>query len=245
MDIVCRVGGLAPHVVVIVATVRALAITAAATGARRRLAMRPRSSAGWRTSPSTSRTCGRSGSSRSSRSTRGPTTSRSCSSCSKLALEAGAFGAAIHNGFGQGGEGTIELAEVVSRRPRASPNFYAALRGRRADRDQDREDRDDGLRRETGSSSRRPRSRRSPATRSRGSPTCRSAWRRRTSRSRTTRRVQARRRASRPDPRHPRLLGRRHARAALRRHAADARLRRPAGAFAIDIDEDGETVGLF
>jgi formyltetrahydrofolate synthetase len=29
-------------------------------------------------------------------------------------LEAGAFGAAIHNGFGQGGEGVVELAEVVA-----------------------------------------------------------------------------------------------------------------------------------
>ena len=60
----------------------------AAPSRRRRLARegrrssrwRPRSRPGWRTSPSTSRTCARSGSSRSSRSTRGPTTSRSCSS---------------------------------------------------------------------------------------------------------------------------------------------------------------------
>ena len=38
-------------------------------------------------------------------------------------LEAGAFGAAIHNGFGQGGEGTIELAEVVAAAAEAESDF--------------------------------------------------------------------------------------------------------------------------
>ena len=38
-------------------------------------------------------------------------------------LEAGAFGAAIHNGFGQGGEGTIELAEVVVAAADADSDF--------------------------------------------------------------------------------------------------------------------------
>jgi formate--tetrahydrofolate ligase len=38
-------------------------------------------------------------------------------------LEAGAFGAAIHNGFGQGGEGTVELAEVVAAAAEAESDF--------------------------------------------------------------------------------------------------------------------------
>ena len=38
-------------------------------------------------------------------------------------LEAGAFGAAIHNGFGQGGAGTVELAEVVAAAAEAESNF--------------------------------------------------------------------------------------------------------------------------
>ena len=82
MDIVCRVGGLRPHVVVIVATVRALRHHGGGTGARRPPWRRwqPRSRREWRTSRSTSRTFVRSGSNRSSRSTRGPTTSSSCSS---------------------------------------------------------------------------------------------------------------------------------------------------------------------
>ena len=83
MDIVCRVGGLRPHVVVIVATVRALRHHGGGDWREKADLMdrwRPRSRSGWRTSPSTSRTCARSGSSRSSRSTRGPTTSPSCSS---------------------------------------------------------------------------------------------------------------------------------------------------------------------
>ena len=38
-------------------------------------------------------------------------------------LEAGAFGAAIHNGFGAGGEGVVELAEVVIKAADAESDF--------------------------------------------------------------------------------------------------------------------------
>ena len=82
MDIVCRVGGFRPHVVVIVATVRALRHHGGGDWREKEdLSTMPRRSrSGWRTWPSTSRTCAPSGSSRSSRSTPAPTTSRSCSS---------------------------------------------------------------------------------------------------------------------------------------------------------------------
>ena len=82
MDIVCRVGGLKPHVVVVVATVRALRHHGGGDyrtkADRRRCA--PRSRPGWRTSRSTSRTSAPSASSPSWRSTPAPTTSPSCSS---------------------------------------------------------------------------------------------------------------------------------------------------------------------
>jgi formate--tetrahydrofolate ligase len=38
-------------------------------------------------------------------------------------LAAGAFGAAIHNGFGQGGDGVLELAEVVAQAADAESDF--------------------------------------------------------------------------------------------------------------------------
>ena len=38
-------------------------------------------------------------------------------------VAAGAFGAAIHNGFGQGGEGTVELAEIVAAAADAPSDF--------------------------------------------------------------------------------------------------------------------------
>ena len=41
----------------------------------------------------------------------------------ELSLEAGAFGAAIHDGFGSGGEGVVELAEVVIAAADAESNF--------------------------------------------------------------------------------------------------------------------------
>ena len=111
-------------------------------------------------------------------------------------LEAGAFGAAIHNGFGQGGEGTVELAEVVAAAADAESELPACstLTTSRSRRRSRRSPRPSTV--QTGSSSPPLRARRSRGSRSRGSRICRSAWRRRISRSRTTRPSATGRRAS-------------------------------------------------
>ena len=41
----------------------------------------------------------------------------------ELAVEAGAFGAAVHDGFGRGGDGAAELAEVVVAAAEAPSSF--------------------------------------------------------------------------------------------------------------------------
>ncbi len=161
-------------------------------------------------------------------------------------LEAGAFGAAIHNGFGAGRRGHHRARRGRGRRVRGRVGLPDALRRRRADRDEDREDRDDGLRR--GRDRSRPGCARGdrPLSRSRASRTCRSAWRRPTSRSRTTRCC-----ATGPRASSSRFAtsGSTPARACSCPLCGDM-LQMPGlgaqpAAFAIDIDENGETVGLF
>ena len=126
MDIVCRVGGLKPHVVVIVATVRAL---------------RHHGGGDWREKAELSQMAAEveTGMANLAKhienvrafgiqpvvaiNTRPDDEAELLELIKTRSLEAGAFGAAIHNGFGQGGEGTIELAEVVAAAAEAESNF--------------------------------------------------------------------------------------------------------------------------
>jgi formate--tetrahydrofolate ligase len=116
MDIVCRVGGLRPHVVVIVATVRAL---------------RHHGGGDWRTKTDLPqmRAEVESGMANLAKhvenvrtfgiqpvvaiNTRPDDEAELLELIKTQALQAGAFGAAIHNGFGQGGAGVIELSGIV------------------------------------------------------------------------------------------------------------------------------------
>ncbi len=116
MDIVCRVGGLRPHVVVIVATVRAL---------------RHHGGGDWRAKADLAQMAaevetGMANLAKHIENVRAfgiqpvvaintrPDDEQDLLELIKArSLEAGAFGASIHNGFGQGGEGVVELAEIV------------------------------------------------------------------------------------------------------------------------------------
>jgi formyltetrahydrofolate synthetase len=126
MDIVCRVGGLRPHVVVIVATVRALRHhgggdwreTAAMAQMRAEvetgmanLAKHIENVRAFGIQPVVAIN------------TRPDDAPELLELIKQRSLEAGAFGAAIHNGFGQGGEGTIELAEIVAAAAEAESDF--------------------------------------------------------------------------------------------------------------------------
>ena len=160
-------------------------------------------------------------------------------------LEAGAFGAAIHNGFGQGGEGTIELAEVVAAAADAESDFrllYADDEpiATKIEKIATTVYGADGI-----ELPRRP-ARRLPVTRSRGSPTCRSAWRRRTSHFLTSRRQRNRPKGFVVPIRDIRA----YSGAGMLVPLCGEMLQMPGfgaqpAAFAIDIDERGETVGLF
>ena len=117
MDIVCRVGNLLPHVVVIVATVRAL---------------RHHGGGDWREKASLEQMAAEveEGMANLAKhienvrvfgiqpvvaiNTRPDDEDELLELIKERSLEAGAFGAAIHNGFGQGGDGVVELAEVVA-----------------------------------------------------------------------------------------------------------------------------------
>jgi formate--tetrahydrofolate ligase len=116
MNIVCRVGGLRPHVVVIVATVRAL---------------RHHGGGDWKTKAGMDQMRGEveAGMANLAKhienirafgiqpvvaiNTRPDDEPALLDLIRESSLAAGAFGAAIHNGFGQGGDGVVELAEVV------------------------------------------------------------------------------------------------------------------------------------
>jgi formate--tetrahydrofolate ligase len=126
MDIVCRMGGLRPHVVVVVATVRAL---------------RHHGGGDWsaKADPAQMRSEVEAGSANLAKhienvrafgiqpvvaiNTRPDDEPELLELIKALSVEAGAFGAAIHNGFGRGGEGTIELAEVVVAAADAESDF--------------------------------------------------------------------------------------------------------------------------
>ena len=126
MDIVCRVGGLRPHVVVVVATVRALRHHAGAdwkskadmaqmraeveTGMAN-LAKHIENVRAFGIQPVVAIN------------TRPDDEPELLELIKEGSVAAGAFGAAIHNGFGQGGEGTVELAEIVAAAADAPSDF--------------------------------------------------------------------------------------------------------------------------
>ncbi|MFN8223373.1 MAG: formate--tetrahydrofolate ligase [Gaiellales bacterium] len=126
MDIVCRVGGLRPHVVVVVATVRAL---------------RHHGGGDWKTKADMAqmRAEVETGMANLAKhienvrafgiqpvvaiNTRPDDEAELLELIKQRSLEAGAFGAAIHNGFGEGGAGVTELAEVVVAAADAESDF--------------------------------------------------------------------------------------------------------------------------
>ena len=248
IDIVCRVGGLAPSAVVLVATVRALKHHG---GDCRTAALRRRSSAARRTSrrhigivTEFGLDAGRRGQPRPGRHRRGGRAGHAA-----LALEAGAFGAAESTTASRtGGEGAVELAEAVVDAARAA------------------ERRSSSSTRTTSRSPTRSRRSRSAST----APTASTSLPAAEGDDRALHGAGPRHAAdlhgedaplalarpdaartrptgfTRPGPRRARLHGRRLARAALRRHAD----RCPGfgatpAAFNVDIDENGRTVGLF
>ena len=116
MDIVCRVGGLKPHVVVIVATVRALRhhgggkhdekadmaqMRAEVETGMANLQKHIENVRAFGIQPVVTIN------------TRPDDEEELLELIKQLSLEAGAYGAAIHNGFGAGGDGVTELAEIV------------------------------------------------------------------------------------------------------------------------------------
>jgi formyltetrahydrofolate synthetase len=126
MDIVCRVGRLRPHVVVIVATVRALrhhgggewrekedlsTMSAEVEVGMANLAKHIENVRAFGIQPVVAIN------------TRPDDEPELLELIKARSLEAGAFGAAIHNGFGAGGAGTTELAEVVAAASEAESNF--------------------------------------------------------------------------------------------------------------------------
>ncbi|MBM3679110.1 MAG: formate--tetrahydrofolate ligase, partial [Actinobacteria bacterium] len=117
MNVVCRVGSLRPHVVVVVTTVRAL---------------RHHGGGDWRTTADTAQMAREveSGAANLAKhienvrafgiqpvvavNTRADDDPALLELVRRLSLGAGAFGAAVHDGFGRGGDGATELAEVVA-----------------------------------------------------------------------------------------------------------------------------------
>ena len=232
MDIVCRVGGLRPHVVVIVATVRAL---------------RHHGGGDWREKAEMSQMAAEveTGMANLAKhienvrafgiqpvvaiNTRPDDEPELLELIKTRSLEAGAFGAAIHNGFGQGGEGTIELAEVVAAAAEAESDFRMLY----ADDEPIATKIEKIAKTVYGADGIElaPAAREAIARYEKQGlahlPICMAKTH--LSLSHDPLAAQPADRVHRPDPRHPRLLGRRHARAAVRRHAADAGLRRQAG----------------
>ena len=126
MDIVCRVGGLKPHVVVIVATVRALRhhgggdwkTTADMAQMRREvevgmanLAKHIENVRAFGIQPVVTIN------------TRPDDQPELLELIKTHSIEAGAYGAAIHNGFAEGGDGATELAEIVVQAADAPSDF--------------------------------------------------------------------------------------------------------------------------
>jgi formyltetrahydrofolate synthetase len=131
MDIVCRVGGLRPDVVVVVATVRALRHHGGGDwrSATDRKTMRDevgRGAANLEKHIENARAFGIQPVVALNR--RPDDEPELLALVCERALEAGAFGAAVHDGFGLGGNGAIELAELVVRAAAAESTFKLLYR---------------------------------------------------------------------------------------------------------------------
>ncbi len=248
MDIVCRVGGFRPHVVVIVATVRALRhhgggdwrekaaleqMAAEVETGMANLAKHIENVRAFGIQPVVAIN------------TRPDDEPELLELIKERSLEAGAFGAAIHNGFGAGWGGDDRARRGGCRRGGGRLRLPVPLRGRRADRHQDREDRDHGLRR------RRDRSR---PGRSRGDRPLREAGSRPPPDLHGEDPPLALPRPAPPQPARgftvPIRDIRVYAGAGMLVPLCGDMLQMPGlgaqpAAFAIDIDENGETVGLF
>ena len=232
MDIVCRVGDLRPHVVVIVATVRALrhhgggdwrekedlsTMSAEVEVGMANLAKHIENVRAFGIQPVVAIN------------TRPDDEPELLELIKARSLEAGAFGAAIHDGFGAGGAGTIELAEVVASASEAESDFRMLYEDDELIATKIRKIATtvygaDGI--ELAAAARESIAR----IEKQGLahlPICMAKTHLSLSHDPLLRNRPAGLHG--PDPRHPRLLRRRHARAALRRHAADAGVRRPAG----------------
>ena len=183
-DIVCRIGGLQPSAVVLVATVQ---------GAQ---APRRDSTAAWPTSKRGADNLARHlgiisefGLEPSSRSTASrPTPTRRSSAVRRLALEAGAHAAEVNEAFERGGEGAPALAEAVveaaeSRARSTTSTRWTRRSSRRSTRSRRASTARDGVALLPAAQEKIARVRRRS-----GSATCRSAWPRPISRCRTTRR---------------------------------------------------------
>ena len=230
MDIVCRVGGLRPHVVVIVATVRALRhhgggdwrekaameqMAAEVETGMANLAKHIENVRAFGIQPVVAIN------------TRPDDEPELLELIKTRSLEAGAFGAAIHNGFGAGRRGHDRARRGRRRRGGGRVGLPASsTRTTSRSRRRSRRSRRRSTAR-TGSISPRRRARRSPATRRQGLahlPICMAKTHLSLSHDPALRNRPGGIR--RPDSRHPGLLRGGHARAALRRHAPDARPRR-------------------
>ena len=249
-DIVCRAGGIVPSAVVLVATVRALKHHGGLgddPDAEPRDRDWPRSSPGSRTSAATS------GSSREfgvpavvAVNRRPEDSDEEVELVTRLATEAGAFAAAVSDGFAQGGKGVADLAEAVVAACEQPNEFGFLYEDDEHDQGEDRDRSPSGYTAPPRSSTTWRPSTRSSSSPTRAWPSSRSAWRRRRSRSRPI----------------PTLLG---APTGFQLPVRDLRaytgagwlvplcgdiqqmpgLGKTAAAFAVDIDAEGRTVGLF
>ena len=115
-------------------------------------------------------------------------TAREIALVKELALNAGAETVVVHEGFGKGGAGAVDLAKAVVGACDKPNTFNFLTPDGSADRAADRSHRHAAVRRDVASISRCRRSRISSGSGSSVSARRRSAWRRRTCRSRTIRR---------------------------------------------------------
>ena len=115
-------------------------------------------------------------------------TNEECELVRQLALEAGAFGVEINDGFSRGGEGATDLAQAVVDACEQPNNFRLHLRGRRADPGQDRGGRQERVRRQGRLPLSGGRGEDHPVHRAGTRRISPSAWRRPTCRSAPTRR---------------------------------------------------------
>ena len=249
IDIVCRTGGIAPDAIVVVATVRALKHHGGldddpAPSEAQRLAAIEAGIANLVRHLGIVREFGLPAVVAVNR--RPEDTDEEVELVTRLATEAGAFAAAVSDGFAQGGKGVADLAESVVAACDEPNEFRFLYDGRVHDQGEDRDDRQARLRRLGGRLLPRGRAQDRAVHRPRAWPSCPCAWRRRRCRSR----------------RDPELIG---APTGFQLPVRDVRaytgagwlvplcgdiqqmpgLGKTAAAFDVDIDAEGRTVGLF